>query len=1322
MELDETATAERIAEADLWLPAFEPAQDRWFSLDLIVDRSRSMDLWHSTIRELAKLLSLLGAFQDVRLWHLFTKDGEAQVEPHLRSGTPLARSPHSPVRDILGRHLTLLLTDCVAAPWRDGTYARLLRAFQANGPVAMIQLLPEHLWVRTALREARPIRFLSLTSHRQAAAVNRCEYIYSLAMRGSSASRREAVAVPVLSLHPVSFRRWARWLTGRSAWAPGFELAVEGAELTQSAGTRVHSVLSYRARLEVFWRSAPPATRRLAYCVAASPAVTLPILRVIRKTMVPQAGQPNEAELLLSGLLKVISDADDAEEVIYSFPDGVRQQLLDNLSRPDAQRVLMLERVSEFIDRRLVGGRSFRAAIRDPQGETLVFGAQHGAFATVTGKILRRVGGSGRARQSHGRGRTARRLARGGYPNQMPPPRDWQVFEDFCRDLFAAEWGDPETQKHGRQGQQLHGVDVFGRRNGKWQGVQCKHRRVFPEIRLTEKQVLAEVKAASNFSQPLETLVIATTAPPDTQLQVVARAISEKHGDEGPQIVVYGWSELCQVLEQHDKVFGVWRRKLNERPPTQVPPPRDWRVFEDFCRDLFSAEWGDPETKKHGRPGQAQHGVDVYGRRGGRWQAVQCKRRRVFPEKQLTKAEVQAEVKAAEKFARTLETLVIATTAPPDTQLQALAMRLTEEHGDDGPRIVIYSWSELCEKLDFHDNVSRVWRRQLYEKPPTPDFSDEASRKLAEALEQAQLKHEELTSTGADPSLALEEILDIKRRLREGGQLQPGDFLADGRFRILERLGRGGFSSIFKAYDRKNQQLVAAKVLHGQYVNDRSHRERFFRGARKMSELQHEGIVRVIEPKLEDGGYHFFVMEYVEGGDLRQAVLDGRLTDLAILRDIAHALDFVHQKGIVHRDVKPANILLTLDGHAKLTDFDLVRAFDTTGGTRSGSMLGSFLYMAPESMHQAKDVDSAADVYSLAMTAAFVLHGEELPPTALRDPGGFFDRLEVPQPARDVLERASSWEPEERPPTATGLLETLEAGTTRRGDQEPAATVDVGIITVKEEEYEALLDKFSPTETLEGRNRDYDVASIETDRGVCRVAITRSVQHGNAHAQNTATELLRDLDPSFVLAVGIAGSVPTPDFCLGDVVISDYIQDLTLEATGTGQSSRRHKILGGPLHPSATRIVERLRAIERANSWNTAEAVAAPRPGLEGTHTTDDIEWNAEISAALERHSKRSAPLATVRKIASSDRLIKAPELLKTWRTVLKAVSAVEMESAGVYIPCQRYNIPVLAIRGISDIVGWERDEGWTLYACHTAAAYARMLVGAGVFFARGST
>ncbi len=211
-------------------------------------------------------------------------------------------------------------------------------------------------------------------------------------------------------------------------------------------------------------------------------------------------------------------------------------------------------------------------------------------------------------------------------------------------------------------------------------------------------------------------------------------------------------------------------------------------------------------------------------------------------------------------------------------------------------------------------------------------------RSLAEALEAAYFRKEELMVAGADTQVVEQEILELRRQLREGGRLQAGDILA-GRFRLVEHLGRGGFATVWKAYDRKVRGEVAVKVLHGQFGEDRTRLERFFRGARKMSELNHEGIVRVLEERLDDGGYHFFAMEYVPGGDLRQAVLEKRLAPervVPLLCEVAAALGFAHQRGIVHRDVKPANILLDAEGRPKLTDFDLVRAFDTTGGPGAG--------------------------------------------------------------------------------------------------------------------------------------------------------------------------------------------------------------------------------------------------------------------------------------------------------------------------------------------------------------------------------------------------
>ena len=140
--------------------------------------------------------------------------------------------------------------------------------------------------------------------------------------------------------------------------------------------------------------------------------------------------------------------------------------------------------------------------------------------------------------------------------------------------------------------------------------------------------------------------------------------------------------------------------------------------------------------------------------------------------------------------------------------------------------------------------------------------------------------------------------------------------------------------------------------------------------------------MKVLEPKCDDGYFSFYVMELVRGLDFRKAILGKELTRdevLAVICQAGDALAHAHENipDLIHRDVKPSNILLTEDKRAKVTDFDLVRAAETTGGTRTGS-LGTFIFAAPESLQSANKVGVSADVFSLGMTALFGLCGREL--------------------------------------------------------------------------------------------------------------------------------------------------------------------------------------------------------------------------------------------------------------------------------------------------------------------------------------------------------
>jgi formylglycine-generating enzyme required for sulfatase activity len=317
-----------------------------------------------------------------------------------------------------------------------------------------------------------------------------------------------------------------------------------------------------------------------------------------------------------------------------------------------------------------------------------------------------------------------------------------------------------------------------------------------------------------------------------------------------------------------------------------------------------------------------------------------------------------------------------------------------------------------------------------------PHYPDERIRTLSQTLEAAYQELEDRLSAGEDTAAVRSQILALRRQMREGGQLKAGDSLREGRYRLIERLGRGGFATIWKALDRHVHRLVAIKVLHGQYGEDRTRRERFFRGARHMAALQHPGIVRVLVEELEDEGYYCYVMEYLDGGDFHRAVIDGRMglhDNLSVIAAVGAALQFAHERGVIHRDIKPANIVLDRSGRPKLTDFDLVRALDTTGGTRTG-MLGTWVYAAPEVMTRPQDAGVPADVYGLAMTAVFALHGTDLPPDVLRDPG-FVERLEAPEAIKAVLHRATAWDWRERYPTVAAFCEAL----TQAASTEPAA-------------------------------------------------------------------------------------------------------------------------------------------------------------------------------------------------------------------------------------------------------------------------------------------
>ncbi|HEV8686904.1 MAG TPA: protein kinase, partial [Gaiellaceae bacterium] len=199
-----------------------------------------------------------------------------------------------------------------------------------------------------------------------------------------------------------------------------------------------------------------------------------------------------------------------------------------------------------------------------------------------------------------------------------------------------------------------------------------------------------------------------------------------------------------------------------------------------------------------------------------------------------------------------------------------------------------------------------------------------------------------------------------------------------GRYELEELVGSGGMSSVYRAHDKLLERKVALKILHERYGEDDEYVERFRREARAVAQLAHPNIVTVID-RGEDGGRQFIVFEYVDGENLKQIVeREGPLALDEVVSfglEIARGLAFAHEHGIVHRDVKPQNVLLNGDGHAKVTDFGIARTLDVEKGvTQTGTVLGTSDYIAPEQA-SGQAVSRETDVYSLGVVLFELLTG-----------------------------------------------------------------------------------------------------------------------------------------------------------------------------------------------------------------------------------------------------------------------------------------------------------------------------------------------------------
>ena len=280
-----------------------------------------------------------------------------------------------------------------------------------------------------------------------------------------------------------------------------------------------------------------------------------------------------------------------------------------------------------------------------------------------------------------------------------------------------------------------------------------------------------------------------------------------------------------------------------------------------------------------------------------------------------------------------------------------------------------------------------------------------------------------------------------------------------GRYQIQTHLGAGAFADVYKATDTILNRVIALKVLKPMLLADREAFDRFTREAQVAANLFHPHIATVLDMGEAEGRY-FIAMRYVDGMSLDKVISErGALPweeAFTITEQIAAALQFAHNKGLVHRDVKPQNIIVSQSEGAVLTDFGLVKAMQSSGYSSATSMIGTPAYIPPE-IWEGKDATPASDQYALAcvvteMLTGKVLFGGKTPPAVMAK---HFKPPEWPAPwpagipanIKTVLAKALSREPKERYPSNVEFLAALRApvhspakSTLIKPNQKPAAS------------------------------------------------------------------------------------------------------------------------------------------------------------------------------------------------------------------------------------------------------------------------------------------
>ncbi len=276
--------------------------------------------------------------------------------------------------------------------------------------------------------------------------------------------------------------------------------------------------------------------------------------------------------------------------------------------------------------------------------------------------------------------------------------------------------------------------------------------------------------------------------------------------------------------------------------------------------------------------------------------------------------------------------------------------------------------------------------------------------------------------------------------------------------------------------------------------------------------------------------------------------------------------------------------------------------------------------------------------------------------------------------------------------------------------------IDFGIITIREDEFEAILDFFGKHYYTDG-NQKYVISEITSNSGdKLWISIVRCIEQGTGEGQRIANDLIHDLDPDWLVLVGICGSIPDKDFSLGDVFLGSRLHDFSLGAVYDNKNPEFGN-QGGPMHPEIQRLLSFLKAMDNdLSGWQKNIQLSYPSISLDDHSFYGNKTEIKKLKHLIKErfNSTNNQPRYTTGEVVSSNNLVKSTVLIDTWKQTSRHFRTIEMELAGVYKAARKRHreYPILSIRGISDIVGFKRSDSWTKFACQSAASFTYNLLG----------